>query len=86
MAQGLSTTAASAGLITSAVMLAISPLSFLAIADKFERAKQLEAYSERFKKLNYEGDALLAAFHKETGAIDAALTTINTVLSSVCGS
>ncbi|EIK5258247.1 enterohemolysin EhxA [Escherichia coli] len=83
MAQGLSTTAASAGLITSAVMLAISPLSFLAAADKFERAKQLESYSERFKKLNYEGDALLAAFHKETGAIDAALTTINTVLSSV---
>lgn len=83
VAQGLSTTAAGAGLIASAVALAISPLSFLAVADKFKRARQIEEYSQRFKKFGYEGDSLLASFHKETGAIDASLTTISTVLSSV---
>ncbi|NBM04008.1 MULTISPECIES: RTX family hemolysin [Proteus] len=83
VAQGLSTTAASAGLIASAVSLAISPLSFLAISDQFKRANQIEEYAQRFKKLGYEGDSLLAAFRKETGAIDAALTTISTVLNSV---
>lgn len=82
-AQGLSTTAASAGLIASAVALAISPLSFLAVADKFKRANQIEEYSQRFKKFGYEGDSLLASFHKETGTIDASLTTISTVLSVV---
>ncbi|MEM8329942.1 RTX toxin hemolysin A, partial [Morganella morganii] len=76
-------TAAGAGLIASAVALAISPLSFLAVADKFKRARQIEEYSQRFKKFGYEGDSLLASFHKETGAIDASLTTISTVLSSV---
>ncbi|EFA4104623.1 RTX toxin hemolysin HlyA [Escherichia coli] len=82
-AQGLSTSAAAAGLIASAVTLAISPLSFLSIADKFKRANKIEEYSQRFKKLGYDGDSLLAAFHKETGAIDASLTTISTVLGSV---
>lgn len=82
-AQGLSTSAAAAGLIASVVTLAISPLSFLSIADKFKRANKIEEYSQRFKKLGYDGDSLLAAFHKETGAIDASLTTISTVLASV---
>ncbi|NBL78710.1 RTX family hemolysin [Proteus sp. G2672] len=82
-AQGLSTSTASFGLIASAVSLAISPLSFLAISDQFKRAQKIEEYSERFKKFGYEGDSLLAAFRKETGAIDAALTTISTVLNSV---
>ncbi|EFH2567388.1 RTX toxin hemolysin HlyA [Escherichia coli] len=82
-AQGLSTSAAAAGLIASAVTLAISPLSFLSIADKFKRANKIEEYSQRFKKFGYDGDSLLAAFHKETGAIDASLTTISTVLASV---
>ncbi|MBW5840056.1 RTX family hemolysin [Yersinia enterocolitica] len=83
VATGLSTTAATAGLITSAVTLAISPLAFLSIADQFKRANKIEEYSQRFKKLGYDGDSLLAAFHKEIGAIDASLTTINTVLVSV---
>nr|P09983.1 RecName: Full=Hemolysin, chromosomal [Escherichia coli]AAA23975.1 chromosomal hemolysin A (hlyA) [Escherichia coli] len=82
-AQGLSTSAAAAGLIASVVTLAISPLSFLSIADKFKRANKIEEYSQRFKKLGYDGDSLLAAFHKETGAIDASLTRISTVLASV---
>ncbi|TOF86003.1 RTX toxin, partial [Vibrio parahaemolyticus] len=82
-AQGLSTSAAAAGLIASAVTLAISPLSFLSIAEQFNRANKIEEYSQRFKKFGYDGDSLLAAFHKETGAIDASLTTINTILSSV---
>ncbi|EGQ7827393.1 RTX family hemolysin [Vibrio parahaemolyticus] len=82
-AQGLSTSAAAAGLIASAVTLAISPLSFLSIAEQFNRANKIEGYSQRFKKFGYDGDSLLAAFHKETGAIDASLTTINTILSSV---
>lgn len=82
-AQGLSTSAAAAGLIASVVTLAISPLSFLSLADKFKRANKIEEYSQRFKKLGYDGDSLLAAFHKETGAIDASLTTISTVLASV---
>lgn len=70
VAQGLSTSAAGAGLIASVVTLAISPLSFLAIADQFKRANKIEEYSQRFKKFGYEGDSLLAAFRKETGAID----------------
>ncbi|SUT94307.1 RTX-I toxin determinant A [Actinobacillus lignieresii] len=82
VAAGLSTTAATGGLIGSVVALAISPLSFLNVADKFERAKQLEQYSEHFKKFGYEGDSLLASFYRETGAIEAALTTINSVLSA----
>lgn len=82
-AQGLSTSAAAAGLIASAVTLAISPLSFLSIAEQFNRANKIEEYSQRFKKFGYDGDSLLAAFHKETGAIDVSLTTINTILSSV---
>ncbi|OQM39580.1 RTX family hemolysin [Citrobacter braakii] len=82
-AQGLSTSAAAAGLITSTVALAISPLSFLSIADQFKRANEIEEYSQRFKKFGYDGDSLLAAFHKETGAIDASLKTLNTVLSTV---
>lgn len=82
-AQGLSTSAAAAGLIASAVTLAISPLSFLSIADQFKRANEIEEYSQRFKKFGYDGDGLLAAFHKETGAIDASLKTLNTVLATV---
>lgn len=82
-AQGLSTTAASAGLITSVVILAISPLSFLSIANKFERVNKITEYSQRFKNFGYDGDSLLAAFHKETGAIEASLTSISTVLAAV---
>lgn len=82
-AQGLSTTAASAGLITSVVILAISPLSFLSIADKFERVNKINEYSQRFKNFGYDGDSLLAAFHKETGAIEASLTSISTILAAV---
>lgn len=82
-AQGLSTTAASAGLITSVVILAISPLSFLSIADKFERVNKINEYSQRFKNFGYDGDSLLAAFHKETGVIEASLTSISTILAAV---
>lgn len=82
VAAGLSTTAATGGLIASVVALAISPLSFLSIADDFKRADELNKYSERFKKFGYEGDSLLASFYRETGAVKAALTTINTVLSA----
>ncbi|HBA9101149.1 TPA: RTX family hemolysin [Escherichia coli] len=82
-AQGLSTSAAAAGLIASAVTLAISPLSFLSISDQFKRANKIEEYAQRFKNLGYDGDNLLAAFHKEVGSIDASLTTINTALATV---
>lgn len=82
-AQGLSTSSAAAGLIASAVILAISPLSFLSIADQFSRANRIEEFSQRFKKFGYDGDSLLAAFYKEIGAIDASLTTINTVLAGI---
>ncbi|BFU59324.1 MULTISPECIES: RTX family hemolysin [Rodentibacter] len=83
VARGLSTSAASAGLIASMVTLAISPLSFLNVASQFDRAKELEKLSQRFKKFGYEGDALLASFHRESGTIEAALTTINTVMNAI---
>ncbi|EEY3529624.1 TPA: RTX family hemolysin [Escherichia coli] len=82
-ALGLSTSAASAGLIASTVSLAISPLAFISAAENFERAQQLQEYSHRFEKFGYDGDGLLASFYHETGTIDATLTAISTVLNSI---
>ncbi|EFN8552661.1 RTX toxin hemolysin A, partial [Escherichia coli] len=82
-ALGLSTSAASAGLIASTVSLAISPLAFISAAENFERAQQLQEYSRRFEKFGYDGDGLLASFYHETGTIDATLTAISTVLNSI---
>ncbi|EFE4632186.1 RTX family hemolysin [Escherichia coli] len=82
-ALGLSTTAAGAGLIASAVSLAISPLSFLSLSENFNKAYKLEAFSERFKKIGYEGDALLGSFYQEAGVINSSLTSINTALNAI---
>lgn len=62
---GLSTSAAAAGLIASVVTLAISPLSFLSIADKFKRANKIEEYSQRFKNLDTMVTVYLLLFTKK---------------------
>lgn len=68
-AQGLSTSAAAAGLIASAVTLAISPLSFLSIADKFKRANKIEEYSQRFKNLDTMVTVYLLLSTKKQGLL-----------------
>ncbi|HCQ9025501.1 TPA: hypothetical protein OMI62_004768 [Escherichia coli] len=83
IASGASLTGPAAGLIASSVSLAISPLAFYGVSQKFEYAKEITKIAEKFKHHNYEGDNILSSFYKEYGAVDASVTTINTVIGGV---
>lgn len=83
VAAGLSITGPMVGLVVSSVSLLISPLAFLAIGKKFEYANELQKLADIYKKHGYDGDEFLTNFHKETGAADAAITTITTALNGV---
>ncbi len=83
IASGASVTGPVAGLIASSVSLAISPLSFYGVAKKFEYSNEIQNLANKFKPHGYEGDEFLANFYKESGVVDASLTTVNTFLGAV---